>query len=94
MNSLVIKPIITEKSMRLAAAGIYMFDVPKDSNKITIASSVASSFKVEVTKVRISVLKGKTKKFKGVTGKRTDRKRAFVTVKNGQKIAVFEEGDK
>ena len=91
MNLVIVKPIISEKSMRLAATGTYMFDVPKNSNKLLVAESVAKNFKVDVEKVRMSVLKGKVKKFKGQSGRRSDKKRAFVTVKSGQKIAVFEE---
>ncbi len=91
MSQIVLKPIITEKSMHLASTKTYMFEVPKNANKLMVADSVAKNFKVEVEKVRISVLKGKIKKFKGVTGKRTDKKRAYVTIKKGQKIAVFEE---
>lgn len=77
--------------MHMAATGTYMFEVPKNTNKMTVASSVAKNFKVEVDKVRISVLKGKIKKFKGMTGKRVDKKRAFVKLKSGQKITIFEE---
>lgn len=91
MNSLLIKPIITEKSMNQASNGTYMFEVPKSANKITIKSAVNKQFKVEVIDVRISVLKGKIKKFRGHTGKRIDKKRAYVTIKKGQKIDAFEE---
>lgn len=91
MNSMLIKPIITEKSMNQASTGTYMFEVPKNANKITIKSAVNKQFKVEVVDVRISVLKGKIKKFRGHTGKRIDKKRAYVTIKKGQKIDAFEE---
>ena len=90
MTALTLKPVITEKSMNLAAKGIYMFDVNARSNKPIIAQAVKEQFKVEVTNVRIAIIKGKIKKFKGVEGQRKDKKRAFVTVKRGQKIAVFD----
>ena len=91
MNSVLLKPIITEKSMNQAATGTYMFEVPKSANKIIIKDAVSKRFKVDVIDVRISVLKGKIKKFRGHTGKRIDKKRAFVTIKSSKKIDAFEE---
>ena len=91
MNSVLLKPIITEKSMNQAATGTYMFEVPESANKIVIKDAVSKRFKVDVIDVRISVLKGKVKKFRGYTGKRVDKKRAFITIKSGQKIDAFEE---
>lgn len=90
MISVVLKPVITEKSMRLAASGTYMFNIGMSANKPMVAQAVKEQFKVDATKVRIAITKGKVKKLKGVTGKRKDSKRAFVTVKKGQKISVFE----
>lgn len=87
----IIKPIISEKSIMLAGTGTYMFEVPNTANKLTVANAVHKNFKVDVTAVRISILKGKTKSFKGIKGTRSSAKRAFVTVKDGQKISVFEE---
>ena len=91
MNSVLLKPIITEKSMNQAATGTYMFEVPQSANKIVIKDAVSKRFKVDVIDVRISVLKGKVKKFRGHTGKRVDKKRAFITIQSGQKIDAFEE---
>jgi large subunit ribosomal protein L23 len=93
MIAVVLKPVITEKSMRLAANGTYMFNVNMDANKLRIAKAVKEQFKVDVTQVRIAVIKGKVKRLKGIVGKRKDIKRAFVTVKKGQKISAFEFGE-
>lgn len=90
MIAVVLKPVITEKSMRLAGSGIYMFNVSMSANKPLVAQAVKEQFKVDATQVRIAITKGKVKKLKGITGKRKDSKRAFVTVKKGQKISVFE----
>ena len=76
--------------MNLAAKGVYMFDINPTANKPLVAKAVKDQFKVEVEMVRISITKGKIKRFKGVAGQRKDLKRAFVTVKKGQKIAVFD----
>ena len=67
-----------------------MFDINPTANKPLVAKAVKDQFKVEVEMVRISITKGKIKRFKGVAGQRKDLKRAFVTVKKGQKIAVFD----
>ena len=92
MNSIVtLKPVVTEKSMLLATNGTYMFEVSRSANKLMVADAVAKQFKVEVKDVRISNLKGKTLRFRGKKGSRADKKRAFVSLKKGQKITIFEE---
>lgn len=90
MTTVVLKPVITEKSMNMAANGVYMFDVSSRANKPLVATAVKEQFKVDATQVRILIIKGKVKKFKGISGQRKDKKRAYVTVKKGQKIAVFD----
>jgi large subunit ribosomal protein L23 len=89
MQSLIVKPIISEKSMRLAATGTYMFGVPTSANKPAIVAAISAQFKVEPIGVRVSNLGGKTKRFNGRIGKRVDQKRAYVTLKKGQKIDAF-----
>lgn len=90
MNSMIVKPVISEKSMRLAATGKYIFAVPVSANKIEIGRAVNKLFKVDVTQVRTLTTKGKVKKLRGVAGRRSDIKKAIVSVKAGQKIKVFE----
>lgn len=90
MKSLVLKPVISEKSMSLAAKNVYMFEVPLSTNKIEVARAVKLTFKVDTTKVRIAITKGKVKQLRGIKGQRNDIKKAFVTVKKGQSIKVFE----
>ena len=90
MIAVTLKPVITEKSMNFASKGTYMFDVSARANKPLVAQAVKEQFKVDVTQVRISITKGKIKKFKGIEGQRKDNKRAFVTIKKGQTISVFD----
>lgn len=90
MNTVVLKPIISEKSMRLAGEGTYMFEVSVSANKPMVAAAVKTQFKVDPVTVRVSTLKGKVKKTQGVMGTRANKKRAFVTIKKGQKIAAFD----
>lgn len=90
MQALILKPIISEKSMMLAANRVYSFEVPLSTNKIEVARAVAATFSVDVTDVRISITKGKVKRFKGKAGKRADVKKAYVALKAGQSIKIFE----
>lgn len=90
MSQLILKPIISEKSMMLAAGHVYSFEVPMTANKIEIARAVKASFNVDATAVRIIITKGKVKRFKGKAGKRVDVKKALVSVKAGQSISIFD----
>lgn len=90
MSAMIVKPVISEKSMRLAGSGQYTFTVPSSANKIEIGRAVNKLFKVDVTTVRTLTTNGKVKKLRGVTGRRKDVKKAVVAVKAGQKIKVFE----
>jgi large subunit ribosomal protein L23 len=90
---MLIKPIITEKSMRDAATGRYTFWVGMTDNKTVIGHEVAKVFGVEVVRVATSIRSGKTKRAgkKRVAVTRPDWKIAVVTIKKGQKIGLFEE---
>lgn len=90
MSQLILKPIISEKSMMLAASHVYCFEVPMATNKIEVARAVKAAFNVDATAVRIIITKGKIKRFKGKAGKRVDVKKALVSVKAGQSISIFE----
>lgn len=90
--SLVIVPKITEKTLMQATKGVYTFMVPMSTNKIEIARAVKDQFKVDATDVRISIAKGKEKRFKQVKGRRVDIKKAYVQVAPGQKISAFDLG--
>ncbi len=88
--SLVLNPRISEKAIRLAERGTYIFDVPTATNKIEIAKAVESAFKVEVVDVNVLIHKGKLKRFKRILGRERDSKKAMVTLKKGQSIKLFE----
>lgn len=86
------RPIITEKSMKLAQSGLYTFEVDNDATKPIVARVVAEKFNVKVIGVRIVNVKGQLKSQKKVrkifsSGK---FKKAIVQVGKGQKIAIFE----
>jgi len=86
MYDVVRKPIVTEKSARGSENGQMTFEVAIDSTKPQIKAAVETLFEVEVKAVNTLVQKGKTKRFKGIMGKRRDMKKAIVTLKEGQTI--------
>jgi len=86
------RPIITEKSMRLAQNHFYTFEVDKNASKDQIAKLVAEKFNVKVLKVRTMNVKGEVKSQRRVRKfyQTTSFKKAIVQVAKNQKIALFE----
>ena len=97
-----LKPRLSEKTFGLAnAKTVYVFDVPAGANKQTVARAIAAQFEVTVIDVNMLNVKGKAKRTvrKGgrpVSGSQSDRKKAYVTLKKGDKLPFFqtEEDDK
>jgi len=83
-----IAPVITEKSTILSEQNKVVFKVPLAASKEQIKEAVEALFKVQVVAVNTLVNKGKTKRFRGVPGKRSDVKKAIVTLAEGQSIDV------
>lgn len=86
---IIIKPVISEKSMDLSAIGKYVFYVDKKASKIEIKNAIEEYFNVKVDKVNTANLKGKWKKQGKTQGKRPNRKKAIVSLKEGT-IQIFE----
>ena len=84
--SIIYRPLMTEKSTNLNQFNQYSFVVSKDSNVIEIKNAIEKIFKVKVTKVNTSILRGKIKSFKGSSGYRKDIKKAIVTLAEGNTI--------
>jgi large subunit ribosomal protein L23 len=82
----ILNPLITEKATQLTEFNKVVFAVPLTANKIDIKSSVEKIFSVKVLAVNTILLKGKTKRFKGILGKRIDTKKAIVTLAPGNTI--------
>ena len=82
------KPIITEKTTMASENGAVMFEVAIDSNKPSIKEAVESLFDVKVKAVNTTITKGKSKRFRGMLGKRRDVKKAYVTLEEGNTIDV------
>ena len=84
----IIAPVITEKATVLTELNKVVFEVAKDATKDEIAAAVEELFKVRVVKVNTLITKGKTKRFRGILGKRADVKKAIVTLQEGQTIDI------
>lgn len=86
------RPVITEKSMKLAQSNFYAFEVEKGATKPEIAKIVAEKFNVRVLKVKIINRKGQLRTQKRVRKnfKTKDLKKAIVMLKKGDRIALFE----
>ena len=85
------RPLLTEKSDRLReSANQYCFEVAVEANKLDVKRAVESLFGVKVTGVRLQNMLGKSKRMGRSAGKRADWKKAFVTLKQGDLIDLFE----
>jgi large subunit ribosomal protein L23 len=82
------KPVITEKSTMASEHGAVVFEVAIDSSKPQIKEAVETLFGVKVKAVNTTVTKGKTKRFRGIRGRRADVKKAYVTLEEGNTIDV------
>lgn len=94
-NELTLIPRISEKTYALAQANTYVFNVPSNVNKQQITDAVTKQYDVTVKDVNIVIAKGKVKqtirKGRPVQGKRSDVKKAYVTLAEGSSIKMFEE---
>lgn len=96
MKTLALKPRMSEKAYATSLAlNTYVFMVPTNANKATVTAAVSEQFNVTVEDVRLMVVKGKAKQSykkrqRPVTGKRADMKKAYVRLKDGDSIAIFE----
>lgn len=94
-----LRPRLSEKTFGLAnTKTVYVFNVPAEANKHTIAAAVTAQFEVTVEEVNIVNQKGKTKRTvrkggRAVQGQRSNSKKAYVTLKKGEKLPFFDVED-
>ncbi|WP_314017929.1 50S ribosomal protein L23 [Dialister invisus] len=89
-RDILIRPIVTEKSTALMEQGKYTFRVPLAATKIQIRQAVEQIFKVKVQAVNTMRYEGKLKHMGRTQGRRSDWKKAVVTLKPGEAIELFE----
>src|SRR5947209_20618635 len=87
---IVLAPHITEKSTMLSEHNSVVFKVAQSASKPEIKAAIEALFGVTVTNVNTMVTKGKTKRWKGQPYRRSDVKKAIVTLAEGQTIDVTE----
>jgi large subunit ribosomal protein L23 len=84
----ILSPVITEKATMGSEHNQVTFRVPLDASKPAIRAAVEHLFKVKVTAVNTIRQQGKTKRFRGMVGRRPDYKKAIVTLEEGNTIDV------
>ena len=91
-RSILKRPLLTEKAtIAREMANEYVFEVARDANRIQIKDAVERRFDVKVTGVRTVSVKGKIKRMGAHQGKRADWKKAYITLREGSTIDLFEQ---
>jgi large subunit ribosomal protein L23 len=95
-KTMILKPRLSEKSYgQSQVLNTYAFDVPSNASKQSVANAIVAQFEVEVIKVNIAKIKGKNKRTfinrrgRFVRGQRSNVKKAYVTLKEGNKLPIF-----
>lgn len=88
-HRILIRPIVTEKSMMLSEMGQYVFEVAPGSNKVEIKKAVKAVYDVTPTTVAIMRYLGKPVRTRHGRGRRKHWRKAIVTLKKGQSIELF-----
>jgi large subunit ribosomal protein L23 len=89
---IILRPVITERSMEKAGDKIYSFEVARDANKIEIREAVETIFRVDVQSVNTMNVRGKMKRMGVHIGRRPARKKAVVRLTEQSKPIEFFEG--
>jgi large subunit ribosomal protein L23 len=97
-KTIVLRPHLSEKTYGLSTARVYVVEVPRDTNKHSVARAVEAQFEVKVDKVNIVNTKGKAKRVISISGKRmqnaeghrNDIKKAYVTLAKGHSLPFFQ----
>lgn len=94
-KSMILNPRMSEKTYALSESlNTYVFNVPKEANRFSVADAVTSQYGVKVIKVRIANIPGKSKKSYKKRGRalpihRNGISKAFVTLAEGDKLSIF-----
>jgi len=85
-----IRPLITEKATDLGSVNKYCFEVSPRTNKVEVKKAIQSLYGVEPIAVNIMNMRGKRVRYGRITGKRRNWKKAVVTLKQGERIELYE----
>jgi large subunit ribosomal protein L23 len=93
LTEVIRRPLITEKTTVLREAGnAIVFEVARDANKIEVKRAIETLLGAKVAAVRTSITRGKLKRQGRYVGRRSDWKKAYVTLRAGEKLPDFLEG--
>lgn len=97
LSTILVTPVTTEKAYGLSLKNVYVFNVPLSANKNEITDAITAQYNVEVKAIKTLVQSGKAVRFSrgknrypGTTT-RSDSKKAYVTLAEGSKLAIFEQ---
>lgn len=91
VGEILVRPIVTEKStLQRYAGSLYTFEVSTKANKYEVARAIETAFGVQVESVRTASFLGKVKRVRKGVGSRSDWKKAFVRLADGQSIDALE----
>ncbi|MGQ0666502.1 MAG: 50S ribosomal protein L23 [Nitrospiraceae bacterium] len=91
VHAVLVQPLLTEKITGLRErTNTVGFIVHSDANRVQIKRAVETLLKVKVEKVNVMNVRGKVKRLGRFSGKRSDWKKAFVTLKKGEKLELYE----
>ncbi len=88
MYDTLLRPVVTEKAMKGSENGQVVFRIPLEATKTEVKAAVEALFGVKVKSVNTVRVSGKTKRFRGTVGARSDYKKAIVTLAEGHNIDV------
>ena len=96
-KSIILRPRLSEKTYAQSENRVYVVEIPKEINKHTVARAIEAQFEVKVANVNVANIPGKAKRTMSVTGKRylnsegkrTDLKKAYVTLVEGYSLPFF-----
>lgn len=89
-RDVIVRPVVSEKSIQQNETGKYCFEVSPFSSKIEVRHAVEKLFKVHVTKVNSLKVRGKPRRFRFSRGRTKGFSKVVVTLKEGEKIELFE----
>ncbi|MFN7293564.1 MAG: 50S ribosomal protein L23 [Lysobacteraceae bacterium] len=81
-------PKVSEKTARLAESNQYVFEIAKDATKDDVKAAIEQLFNVKVAAVNVANIKGKSKAFRQRAGRRSDKRKAYVRLAEGQTLDV------
>ncbi len=91
LHDILVRPLVTEKtSFQMAGRNTYVFEVGLAANKHQVKAAVESLFGVSVADVRTLIMRGKTKRFGRYYGKRSNWKKAYVRLADGDALSFYE----